>query len=131
MLWDFFSYSWNTGIVQLKAKLDREKNDKVIFQVIAKDSGVPQLTSTATVTLRVLDANDNSPIFNPYDTVYTVLENETVGYNVSKIVATDQDIGDYGTVFYTLEGIDNDGSFAINEKSVNTLHNNRNILFLE
>ncbi|XP_059167286.1 cadherin-23-like isoform X3 [Physella acuta] len=107
----------NEGTVQLKAKLDREKNDKVIFQIIAKDNGVPQLTSTATVTLRVLDANDNWPIFNPYNTTYTVLESEAVGYKVGVVVATDQDIGDYGTVFYTLEGIDNDGSFAINEKS--------------
>ncbi|KAH9494388.1 hypothetical protein Btru_021753, partial [Bulinus truncatus] len=105
------------GTVQLKAKLDREKKDQEIFEIIARDNGVPQLSSTATVTVTVLDANDNAPIFEPYNVSYGVPENETIGYLVTKFVATDKDIDDFGTVFYTLDGVDNDGSFLIAEKT--------------
>ncbi|XP_055876010.1 cadherin-23-like isoform X3 [Biomphalaria glabrata] len=109
---DAFAVS-SDGTVQLKAKLDREKSDKEIFEVIARDNGYPQLTSTATVTVTVLDANDNSPVFEPYNMTYGVLENESVGFLVTRFAATDKDIGDAGTVFYTLDGEDNDGSFSI------------------
>ncbi|CAL1529751.1 unnamed protein product, partial [Lymnaea stagnalis] len=113
---DAFAVS-SDGTVQLKARLDREKSDTEVFQIIARDNGSPQLSSSATVTVTVLDDNDNSPIFEPHNNSFAVLENVAVGYFVTRLKATDKDIGDYGTVYYTLEGSDNDGSFAIAEKT--------------
>jgi hypothetical protein len=47
--------------VKLLKKLNREQDPQVSFHVIAMDDGTPQRSSTATVTVTVLDVNDNSP----------------------------------------------------------------------
>jgi hypothetical protein len=52
-----------TGIVYLKAPLDRESQDNYIVKVVATDHGVPPLSSTTTIHITVVDENDNSPQF--------------------------------------------------------------------
>ncbi|XP_035824585.1 cadherin-23 [Aplysia californica] len=113
---DAFTIS-NDGTIRLKNELDREKDDQVEFEVIATDNGVQPLSSTATVTIVVLDANDNAPIFDPNHKVnFEVAEDVAVGFPVTRITATDLDDGDFGTVHYALVGPDTeDGMFAIDE----------------
>lgn len=107
------------GTIHLISMLDRETNERVEFQVIAKDNGVPPLVSTATVSVLVLDANDNQPIFKPYNTTFRVSEDAIGGYVVTTFIATDKDSADFGKVFYTLSGPDSaDGNFVIGEDSV-------------
>lgn len=111
-----------TGTVRLSSTLDREENQNVTFKVIASDGGDPLQVSTATVSILVLDANDNKPIFESHETNFQVSEGAREGYQVVQFSATDKDIGDYGTVFYTLTGPDSsDGSFVIDQNSVSIL----------
>jgi hypothetical protein len=49
------------------------------IKVVARDQGNPPLSSTATIILRVLDANDNSPEFYPQQYLVTVSETLQVG----------------------------------------------------
>ncbi|GFO23560.1 cadherin-23, partial [Plakobranchus ocellatus] len=105
----------NDGTILLKSKLNREAYEQVTFEVVARDNGSPPLTSTATVRVNVLDDNDNTPVFLPYETSFEVSEDVDVGYRVTKFSATDRDIGDFARITYTLAGPDNDdGSFVIN-----------------
>lgn len=112
-------YNFSAGTVRLISTLDRESYELVEFQIIAKDSGNPQLTATATVIVSVLDANDNYPVFDPFNVSFSVAENEKVGFVVTTFRAEDEDSGDFGAVFFTLSGSDSTGgSFAIGENSV-------------
>lgn len=43
--------------------LDREKRDKYVLTVVATDNGIPVSTASTTVVIKVLDDNDNSPVF--------------------------------------------------------------------
>ena len=74
IFWVFFIVSSLTfpGIIRLKNRLDRETNEKVEFEVIATDNGSPPMSSTATVSITVTDANDNAPVFTQHQRIFYV-----------------------------------------------------------
>ncbi|MEE6461538.1 hypothetical protein FKM82_001317 [Ascaphus truei] len=87
----------NGAIYALRA-FDHEEVNQIVFIVQARDGGIPQITTNATVILTVVDENDNSPVI-----VVPALHNNTAdisipkdaesGYIVTKIRATDRDSG--------------------------------------
>ncbi|XP_056456376.1 cadherin-related family member 2 isoform X2 [Gadus chalcogrammus] len=89
-------------VVKDPQKLDFEKKKEMVVQVIAIDEEKPTMRSTATVTIKILDLNDNSPTF-PKDT-YTidVPEHSPVDTTVATITATDGDAIDKDKLTYRL-----------------------------
>ena len=65
----------------------------VHIQVIATDGGTPALTAETTVTVVVLDVNDNPPRFNDTLLNLTIPENEPLGSIIGEFVAIDNDQG--------------------------------------
>ena len=53
----------NSGRVKPKTTLDYETHQSFRFIVQAADGGAPTRTDTATVTVSLIDANDNRPVF--------------------------------------------------------------------
>jgi len=62
-----------SGIVKTNIVLDREIREVYRLKVIATDEGVPQMTGTATISIHVIDINDNQPTFPPHS-IITVSE---------------------------------------------------------
>lgn len=58
-----------SGIVKTNIVLDREIRDTYRLKVIATDEGVPQMTGTATIHVRIIDVNDNQPTFPPHNVI--------------------------------------------------------------
>ncbi|XP_064094830.1 neural-cadherin-like [Macrobrachium nipponense] len=58
-----FSVS-SEGTVKLRRPLDRETIPRHLILIKASDEGIPQKTSTANLTVNVLDENDNAPRFS-------------------------------------------------------------------
>ncbi|XP_050394981.1 cadherin-23 isoform X6 [Patella vulgata] len=110
-----FKIDQQTGIIRIKKKLDRELEPSLTFVVVASDNGNTPMISSATVSVSVLDINDNAPIFLPHPQIYSVGEDAPTGTEVGKVKATDPDDGAFGEVFYLLEGIDSDGTFDIDQ----------------
>ncbi|XP_016128936.1 protocadherin alpha-7-like [Sinocyclocheilus grahami] len=88
--------------------IDHEETRRFQFQVMATDSGVPPLSSNATVNVFILDENDNSPvILMPYSEPGSV-NSENIpysaeaGYFVAKIRAVDADSGYNALLSYHL-----------------------------
>ena len=52
-------------IFQIKTKrsLDREKQARHYFTIVAVDGGKPSLTSSTTISIDIKDVNDNTPVF--------------------------------------------------------------------
>ncbi|XP_074530895.1 cadherin-related family member 2-like [Halichoeres trimaculatus] len=75
-------------------KLDYEKTQQMIVEVIATDQDDTSLHSTATVTINIKDVNDNSPEFPQATYRLNVTENADVGTVVANISATDADAPD-------------------------------------
>lgn len=60
--------------------------------------------SSARVNIKLLDANDNAPVFDESQYKFNVLESEPIGYKIGDVQATDKDYGIYGEIEYTLSG---------------------------
>ncbi|KAM4019118.1 protocadherin-11 X-linked isoform 1-T1 [Anomaloglossus baeobatrachus] len=89
-----FNLDRRTGILTAVRKLDREKQDRYSFTVIARDNGMPSLQTNTTVTLSVLDQNDNSPSFTHNEYNFYVPENLPTYGTVGLITVTDEDLGE-------------------------------------
>ncbi|XP_041364065.1 cadherin-23-like [Gigantopelta aegis] len=100
----------SSGSVVLKVKtktiLDYEQQHQLIFEVVARETRTAERhSSTATVTLNILDENDNDPVFT--SSYYTASINETdvtTPENVITINATDADSTRFGNIVYSLQG---------------------------
>ncbi|CAL8263655.1 unnamed protein product [Lota lota] len=89
-------------VVKDPQKLDFEKKKEMVVEVIAIDTDKRTMRSTATVTIKILDMNDNSPTF-PEDTYkLTLAEHSPVGTVVANIMAMDLDQMDKDKLTYRL-----------------------------
>uniref|UniRef100_A0A7N4P4Q0 Protocadherin-15 n=1 Tax=Sarcophilus harrisii TaxID=9305 RepID=A0A7N4P4Q0_SARHA len=94
-LGNFNNLFWITsnGTIYTRVKLNREVRDYYELVVIATDGAVHPRHSTLTLAIRVLDIDDNSPVFT--NSTYTVVveENLPAGAIFLQIEATDVDLG--------------------------------------
>ncbi|XP_069485338.1 cadherin EGF LAG seven-pass G-type receptor 1 isoform X3 [Ambystoma mexicanum] len=105
----------NTGWITVFSELDRETVEYYNFGVEARDQGVPVMTSSASVTITVLDVNDNNPTFT--EKVYHLRLNEdaAVGSSVLTLTAVDKDVNSVVTFQITSGNTRN--RFAITSQS--------------
>lgn len=87
-----------TGQLSVSAPLDREWQDEHRFTVLAQDSGSPPLESVATVSVHVLDQNDNAPVFVNHHFIFFIPENVPPFAQVGRIGVTDPDEGENGNI---------------------------------
>ncbi|NXY39425.1 PCDBF protein, partial [Pomatorhinus ruficollis] len=80
--------------------LDRERVSEYNVTVRAADGGSPALQSSAVLALRVLDVNDNAPVFAEERYSARLAENNAAGALVLTVRATDADWGQNARVRY-------------------------------
>ncbi|XP_051540820.1 protocadherin gamma-C5-like [Myxocyprinus asiaticus] len=71
--------------------LDREVNAEYNIELVAADSGVPSLKTMKTVNVKVLDVNDNPPIFSQFSYIVYIKENSPPGASLFSVSASDID----------------------------------------
>lgn len=81
---------------------DRESTASYVFTVLATDSGQPPLSSNATVTVIVEDANDFAPAFSESTYNLTVPEDEPLTMSLLSLTATDLDAGTNADIMYEI-----------------------------
>ncbi|XP_044515816.1 protocadherin gamma-A4-like [Gracilinanus agilis] len=84
----------------LERALDREEKPVHHLTLIASDGGDPVRSDTMNISVTVLDANDNSPIFTQSLYTVNVPENVPVGTWLLTVNATDPDEGINGKINY-------------------------------
>ncbi|KAF1469778.1 Protocadherin-17, partial [Pygoscelis antarcticus] len=82
--------------------LDREAQDEYNVTIVARDEGNPPLNSTKSFSVRILDENDNPPRFSKNLYVLQVPENNIPGEYLGSVLAQDPDLGQNGTVSYSI-----------------------------
>nr|XP_057944652.1 protocadherin-17 isoform X2 [Doryrhamphus excisus] len=82
--------------------LDREAQDEYNVTIVAKDNGVPPLNSTKSFTVKILDENDNVPRFTKSVYLLQIPENNIPGEFLGSVLAHDPDLGQNGTVYYSI-----------------------------
>lgn len=98
----YFNIDNVTGIVRTSQRIDYEETKQLEFTVVAYDSGVPQLSSSAKVTVSIINVNDQDPVFEQQVYNASVKENSPPGTHVAMVKAVDADEGPFGHVSYSL-----------------------------
>ncbi|XP_066480605.1 uncharacterized protein [Tiliqua scincoides] len=116
----YLSINSETGVVHALRSFDYEEFREIHFQVKAQDGGSPPLSSNVSVTLFILDQNDNVPEIlypsSPTDGstgVELAPHSSEPGYLVTKVVAVDTDSGQNGWLSYQLIKATEPGLFTV------------------
>ncbi|XP_060130890.1 cadherin-23 isoform X1 [Zootoca vivipara] len=100
--------------VRKDAELDRENIAFYNLTIAAKDRGVPPLSSTVLVGVRVLDINDNDPVLLNLPMNLTLSENAPISSFVTRIHASDADSGRNALLTFSITAGNIDNAFYIN-----------------
>ncbi|XP_026185857.1 protocadherin beta-16-like [Mastacembelus armatus] len=83
--------------------LDRESVPEYNITITVSDQGSPPLSSSKSINVKVSDVNDNAPKFDESQYSRTVPENNSPGFSVFTLSASDADWGQNARVSYFLE----------------------------
>uniref|UniRef100_A0A8C5EAF3 Protocadherin-16 n=1 Tax=Gouania willdenowi TaxID=441366 RepID=A0A8C5EAF3_GOUWI len=111
-----FSINPTTGVITTTMPLDRELQEHYTITVYAKDGGLPPNYSKTTVKIKVLDLNDNAPIFGRRYYTIEVPENQEA-LPLFTLRATDVDAGKSREIIYRITDGDRSGDFHMDEHS--------------
>ena len=107
-----------TGEIIAMAPLDREERSIYYMTAFASDVDNPSLISSASVTVYVNDENDNFPMITfPQENnrTFEISTKVPLGYNVTRVVVEDEDIGDNARISYSILSGDDGGIFAVDQ----------------
>lgn len=82
--------------------LDRETQASFRLLLTAVDGGQPEKSGSTLLLIKILDVNDNAPVFDEPVTKVRLLENVARGTLVTKLNATDADSGTNGDLSFLL-----------------------------
>uniref|UniRef100_A0AAY4DKW2 Cadherin domain-containing protein n=1 Tax=Denticeps clupeoides TaxID=299321 RepID=A0AAY4DKW2_9TELE len=116
----FLNVNSENGVISALKSFDFEKVKTFKFQVRAVDSGSPPLSTNVTVTVFILDQNDNPPvILSPTNAngsaegVEEIPRNVNAGHLVTKVRAYDRDVGYNGWLLFSLQYITDHTLFGL------------------
>ena len=93
-----------SGELMPRSGIDREKHSTCNFRVLVTDQSGHSCYSE--VFVKILDKNDNRPVFRQSNYIVPVRENASVSSMITRIQATDKDKGPNRKVSYRLVGSD-------------------------
>uniref|UniRef100_A0A672UID6 Cadherin-23 n=1 Tax=Strigops habroptila TaxID=2489341 RepID=A0A672UID6_STRHB len=108
-----FLINSTSGLVTSTTVLDRERIAEYYLRVVASDAGVPSKSSTSTLTVKVLDVNDENPTFFPAVYNVSLPENVARDFKVVRLNCTDADTGLNAELSYFITGGNQDGKFSV------------------
>nr|XP_056718417.1 protocadherin gamma-A12-like isoform X10 [Euleptes europaea] len=116
----YLSINSESGIIYALSSFDYEEFQQISFLIKAQDGGSPPLSSNVSVTLLILDQNDNAPqiLYPSVPTdgstgVELAPHLSEPGYLVTKVVAVDADSGQNAWLSYQLLKATEPGLFTI------------------
>ncbi|XP_075377780.1 cadherin EGF LAG seven-pass G-type receptor 2 [Mycteria americana] len=110
-----FAINNSTGWIVVASELDREAVDFYSFEVEAQDQGNPPMASSASVSVTVLDVNDNSPEFTQREYGARLNEDAAVGTSVLTVSAVDRDAN--SVITYQISSGNTRNRFSITSQS--------------
>lgn len=80
-----FSIDQNSGDISVTSPLDREILANYKLTIRASDGGTPKLSSSKSVKVKILDVNDNAPIFTSRLYSGRISEDAAVGSRIVQV----------------------------------------------
>ncbi|XP_040200782.1 protocadherin gamma-B5-like isoform X5 [Rana temporaria] len=118
----YVSLNIETGVIYAQRSFDYEQHKEFIIEVTAKDNGHPSLSSNTTITIKVIDQNDNAPKLlypSPESGASAGFEMVSFGAEpgsmITKVVAVDADSGHNAWLSYHFAQVADPSYFTIDE----------------
>ncbi|XP_043918442.1 protocadherin Fat 1 [Protopterus annectens] len=109
-----FSIDKLSGIITLEKPLDRETQSVYTLTVRATDQGSSRkLSSECSITVAVLDINDNPPVFEHREYTAAVSEDVAIGTEILQVYAASRDIETNAEITYSIITGNEHGKFSI------------------
>uniref|UniRef100_A0A671N3C4 Protocadherin Fat 1-like n=1 Tax=Sinocyclocheilus anshuiensis TaxID=1608454 RepID=A0A671N3C4_9TELE len=103
-----------TGVVLLDRPLDRELQSLYTLRARVTDRGSPRrLSSLTTVSVSILDINDNPPVFERREYTATIAEDILVGTQVLRVHAASRDTEAGAEITYSIINGNERGAFRV------------------
>ena len=115
-----FQISAETGRISTNEVLDREEQSVYSLTVVAIDTSEPYYSSSATVSIYVMDRNDNPPRFafpTPSNNTVYISNQVPLGQIITKVTAEDADIDRNGRVAYEIIYASHEDLFTIDRNT--------------
>lgn len=74
------------GLLRVSGSLDRELQSSYVLLLTARDRGEPPRSTQRQILVKILDENDNSPVFDPKQYSASVAENASIGAMVLQVL---------------------------------------------
>ena len=110
-----FAINQFTGVLTLQELLDYETVSQYNITVMATDSGSPQLNSTLSINIIVINVDDTAPVFLMSEYVFNISENASVPSKIGVVSAMDVDSPE---IRYAISGGDLSSEFSIDAEGV-------------
>ncbi|XP_047672539.1 protocadherin Fat 1a isoform X2 [Tachysurus fulvidraco] len=107
-----FSIDEHSGVLRLATPLNRELHPSYTLRARATDRGWPRpLSTVCSVTVSVLDLNDDPPVFQRHDYVATIPEDIAAGTQVLRVHAANRDAE--AQISYAIVDGNENGAFSM------------------
>ncbi|XP_053453810.1 protocadherin-23 [Nycticebus coucang] len=107
----------SSGLLTTACPLDYEIKTQHVLMLLALDGGVPALSASQTLTITVLDVNDEVPVFRQHLYEVSVKENRNPGEFVTRVEAVDRDSGINSRLHFEILPGPSLGLFEINSET--------------
>ncbi|PIK51025.1 putative cadherin-23, partial [Apostichopus japonicus] len=112
-----------TGDIYFAAPVDYEMDQAFTLIILAEDNGTPSLSDSATVTVNIVDINDNDPEFQQTFYSFDIGEDAVNGAIVGQVKATDKDSSYNGEVDYFIRSGSLDDFFITKDGNISVSGN--------
>ena len=103
---NYYRYGYNTQFFYLRAinrRVDRETTEEYYLNITCINTNFEDApNATTTIHIKILDANDNLPVFKRPIYNATIPKNLRPGEDVIQVMATDDDAAENGKITYKL-----------------------------
>ena len=95
----YFAINELTGEIITLSSFDYEQRQNYILTILARDNSTTSpLESTARFVANITDVNDNAPLYIMFPSSKTFSESTSLGTEIARVSAHDDDFGDNGAV---------------------------------
>ncbi|XP_063045463.1 protocadherin alpha-3-like [Engraulis encrasicolus] len=101
---ELFDLNSVSGEITVRGHIDFEENDIYQVDIQASDKAIASLTTDKTVTIKIVDVNDNTPEIEVTSFSKAIQEDSRPGTTVALISVTDLDSGVNGKVICSVKG---------------------------
>ena len=108
-----FTINANSGVVTTNQQFDREQSGRYSVTGTASDRGNPSLSAKVTITVAIVDQNDQPPVFAERTYTANVAEDAAIGTSITDLSASDGDIGDNARLDYFVSSGDTAHNFRM------------------